>query len=134
MVSSSCKSGDGTGQMAQPWMFMMMMMMMMMISPCFFEFKFVYFSWHICELYFLLAPTLCNFCCFLVSFLYSRFMHFNFRHIPLCKPTSTKASALIKSQRKGHNISQTLRLRGRRPPTPTWKSALSSKLKKRQCF
>jgi hypothetical protein len=23
---SSCNSGDGTGQMAQPWMFMMMMM------------------------------------------------------------------------------------------------------------
>lgn len=49
-----------------------------------------------------------------VSFLYSRFMHFNFCHIPFSKPTSTKASALIKSQRKGHNISQTLRLRGRR--------------------
>jgi DnaJ-class molecular chaperone len=32
---SSCNSGDGTGQMAQPWMFMMMMMMMMMmISGC----------------------------------------------------------------------------------------------------
>jgi hypothetical protein len=26
---SSCNSGDGTGQMAQPLMFMMMMMMMM---------------------------------------------------------------------------------------------------------
>ena len=25
---SSCNSGDGTGQMAQPWMFMMMMMIM----------------------------------------------------------------------------------------------------------
>jgi hypothetical protein len=24
----NCNSGDGTGQMAQPWMFMMMMMMM----------------------------------------------------------------------------------------------------------
>jgi hypothetical protein len=24
---SNCNSGDGTGQMAQPWMFMMMMMM-----------------------------------------------------------------------------------------------------------
>jgi hypothetical protein len=24
---SKCNSGDGTGQMAQPWMFMMMMMM-----------------------------------------------------------------------------------------------------------
>jgi hypothetical protein len=26
---SNCNSGDETGQMAQPWMFMMMMMMMM---------------------------------------------------------------------------------------------------------
>jgi len=26
---NNCNSGDGTGQMAQPWMFMMMMMMMM---------------------------------------------------------------------------------------------------------
>jgi hypothetical protein len=26
---SNCNSGDGTGQMAQPWMFMMMMVMMM---------------------------------------------------------------------------------------------------------
>ena len=25
---NNCNSGDGTGQMAQPWMFMMMMMMM----------------------------------------------------------------------------------------------------------
>jgi hypothetical protein len=25
---SNCNSGDGTGQMSQPWMFMMMMMMM----------------------------------------------------------------------------------------------------------
>ena len=25
-MKSSCNSGDGTGQMAQPWMFMMMMM------------------------------------------------------------------------------------------------------------
>jgi hypothetical protein len=25
---SNCKSGDRTGQMAKPWMFMMMMMMM----------------------------------------------------------------------------------------------------------
>jgi len=41
-------------------------------------------------------------------------MHFNFRHIPFSKPTSTKASAFIKSKRKGHNISQTLWLRGRR--------------------
>jgi hypothetical protein len=24
---NNCNSGDGTGQMAQPWMFMMMMMM-----------------------------------------------------------------------------------------------------------
>jgi hypothetical protein len=31
---SSCNSGDGTGQMAQPLMFMMIMMMMMMTSLC----------------------------------------------------------------------------------------------------
>ena len=30
---SSCNSGDGTGQMAQPLMFMMMMMMMMILDP-----------------------------------------------------------------------------------------------------
>jgi hypothetical protein len=30
-MASNCNSGDGTGQMAQPWMFMMMMMMMMII-------------------------------------------------------------------------------------------------------
>jgi hypothetical protein len=29
---SNCNSGDGTGQMAQPWMFMMMMMMIMMMK------------------------------------------------------------------------------------------------------
>jgi hypothetical protein len=28
---SNCNSGDGTGQMAQPWMFIMMMMMMMLM-------------------------------------------------------------------------------------------------------
>jgi hypothetical protein len=28
---SNCNSGDGTGQMAQPWMFMIIMMMMMMM-------------------------------------------------------------------------------------------------------
>jgi len=28
---SNCNSADGTGQMAQPWMFMMMMMMMMIM-------------------------------------------------------------------------------------------------------
>jgi len=50
-----------------------------------------------------------------LSFLYSTFMHFNFCHIPFSKPTSSKDSALITSQRKGHNISQTLRLRERRP-------------------
>ena len=38
------------------------------ISPCFFEFKFAYFAWHIGELYFPLAPTFCNFCCFLYLF------------------------------------------------------------------
>lgn len=38
------------------------------ISPCYFEFKFFYFAWHICELHFPLPPTLCNFCCFLYIF------------------------------------------------------------------
>jgi len=28
---SSCNSGDGTGQMAQPWMFMMTMMIIIII-------------------------------------------------------------------------------------------------------
>ena len=84
------------------------------ISPCFIELKFAYFAWHICELYFPLAPTLCNFCCFLYLFCTPDSCTSCFCRIPFSKPTSTKASALIKSQRKGHNISQTLRLRGRR--------------------
>jgi hypothetical protein len=31
-MERNCNSEDGTGQMAQLWMFMMMMMMMMMIN------------------------------------------------------------------------------------------------------
>lgn len=55
----------------------------------------------------------------LVAFLssaHSIFKYPNFRHIPFSKPTSPEASALARSQRKQHSISQTLRLRRRRRP------------------
>jgi hypothetical protein len=52
-------------------------------------------------------------------------------HIPFSIPTSTKASAFIKSQRKGHNI---LRYYGSEDDEPSSKRALSSKLKKTVVF
>jgi hypothetical protein len=32
-AESNCNSGDGTGQMAQPWMFMIMMIFIMFSNP-----------------------------------------------------------------------------------------------------